>query len=477
MSGLAGAQFRVIPAASIAVVVAGAAVMGAAIGAGQPMILLVAALPLLGLAVAAVSLQARWVLLFAGFGLAYYGAPLSDRLEVGGTGIWASDLVVAVAVAGWLIEWMMKPSVRRPRLNRTVVLGVPCFLFALALLIGAARGHERYGTSIIGMPLRLGLYAAIATAMTGLTTRQALRGLTIVFYVGAVFQAGVASYHIATGTSATEYLNLSTGGIRYIGITAATYAAGSVWLALLNLSRDRAHASLHLVMLAISSYTVLVAYTRTVYLALGIVILVGLLTSAPVRRAALVAVSLLLPFLVIAVLAVATLQPDIVATFTERLSTPASQDSSVGWRGRAYQAVLTGVGDERMLGVGFGRTASFSINGQPNFVEGDPHNGYIYVYAGGGIVALSALILLILIYLGDVARRWRWADDEGRTLLAFALGTWLIFMIHAGAEPIFTEPMMILSIWSLMLLPSIVRDKRPRAIPGAIGLRPASSTV
>lgn len=470
MSALVGAQYRLIPAALIAVVVAAAAVTGVAIGAGRPLILVLAALPLVGLGATAIAFQARWVLFFAAFAAAFYGSPLTDRLALGGAGIWISDLLVAAAVGGWLVEWMMKPSARRPRLNRTAVLGVPCLLFALALLIAAARGHERYGTSIIGMPLRLGLYAAIATTLTGLTPRQALHGLTIVFYVGAVFQAGVASFHLATGTSATEHLNLSTGGIRYIGLAAGTYAAGTVWLALLNLSRDRRHSELHLAMLAISSYTVLVAYYRTVYLALGIVILVGLLSSSSLRRTTFAAVPLLVPFLVVGVLGLATLQPKIVTTFTERLSTPASQDESVTWRGHAYQAVLTSASEEHLLGIGFGRETSFSINGQPNVVTGDPHNGYIYVYVGGGIVALAALILVMLVFLLDVARRWRWADEEGRTLLAFVLGTWLIFMIHSASEPIFTSPLMILSIWSFMVLPSLVRDSRPRDLTGGAPL-------
>lgn len=470
MSALAVGHRLALPASAIVAVVAVvllATGVGAAIGLGQPMAAAVAAVPLVTAVLAILALKARWTLVLIALALTYAGAPFTDRIALGGTGVWISDFVIGLAVVGWVAEWLSKPAERRPRLPRAAVLGIPVLLLAITLLIGAERGSERYGASLIGMPLRLVAYAMIATAITNVTPRQALRGLTVVFYAGVLYQAGVASYHIATGTSATEHLNLSTGGIRYIGIGPATYAAASVLIALLNLARSEKHRGIHLAFLAIACLTVLVAYTRTVWLLIGIEVLVILVVSSRARQVTLSSLPIVVPFLVIGGLGIAAAKPDLITTFSERLSTPASQDSSVQWRTYAYQAVLSGVSDERLLGVGFGRTQSFSINGQPNYITGDPHNGYIYVYAGGGILALAALILVMLTYLWDLASRWKWGDEDGRTLLAFSLGMWFIFMGHAVAEPIFTEPTMLLTIWIATLLPAMVVPPGPEPLLGA----------
>ena len=496
MAALAGAGHRIaagvgyrvaVPASLFAAMMALAVAVGAGIGIGQPLVVGIAALPLATVVLVTLAIKARWVLVLLALGISYIGAPLTGRFGVGPINIWASDVIIAIAVGGWLADWLSRPGDRRPRIARAAILGLPLMLFGFALLLGAERGNERYGASLIGMPLRLVLYAVIATAITSVSPKQALRGLTFVFYSGVLYQAGVAAYHIATGTSATENLNLSTGGIRYIGIGPATYAGASVMIALLNLARAREHRVVHLTFLAIACLIVLVSYTRTVWLLVGIEVLVCLALSRNVRRAVLSSVPLATPFLILGVLVIATVKPDLIATFSERLSTPAGQDSSVQWRTYAYQAVLTGVDEERALGIGFGRTTSFSLNGQPNYIQGDPHNGYIYVYAGGGMLALGALIVLILAYLYEVGRRWRWADDDGRTLIAFSVCLWFIFMGHAASEPVFTEPMMILTIWIAMLLPTLVappprkalfaRVTRPAAASRSAGPRPSETPL
>lgn len=457
MPALAGFGHRIaIPAGFFAVMMLLAVILGAVIGLGQPLVAAVAVVPLLAVGLVTLAIRARWLLVLMAIGAGFYGQPLTDSFPVGPVNLWISDIIIAIAFGGWLADWLSRPRERRPRLPRAAVLGLPLLLLGIALLIGAERGNERYGASLIGMPLRLVLYAVIAMAMTNVTPKQALRGLTVVLYGGVLLQACIGAYHIATGTSATDQLNLSTGGIRYLGIGAATYAGAAVLLALLNLARAKEHRALHLSFLALACLTVLIAYTRTVWLIVGIEVLVCLALSRNVRRVSLSALPIVTPFLVIGVLAVATVKPDMIATFTERLATPASQDSSVQWRAYAYQAVLSGVSEERLLGVGFGRTTSFSLNNQPNYITGDPHNGYIYVYAGGGILALAALILVILAYLLEIPRRWKWADDDGRTLIAFSFGVYILFMGHAASEPVFTEPMMLLTIWIATLLPAIV---------------------
>ena len=72
------------------------------------------------------------------------------------------------------------------------------------LFAAVIRGHERYGESLFSVPLRFVLYAGIAFAVSDLKPRDAYRWLVVVFYAGTLWQAGVAIYGYATGTSATN---------------------------------------------------------------------------------------------------------------------------------------------------------------------------------------------------------------------------------------------------------------------------------
>ena len=89
---------------------------------------------------------------------------------------------------------------RQPRLG-TRLLGWPLLLFGIVLFTAIIRGHERYGESLFSIPLRFLLYAGIAAAITDLKPRDAYRWLVGLFYAGTVWQALVALYGYATGTS------------------------------------------------------------------------------------------------------------------------------------------------------------------------------------------------------------------------------------------------------------------------------------
>ena len=416
-------------------------------------------IPILALVVAAVSGPGRWGVILLAFAFGYIGDLIPARLPVGGAGLFVSDLLIVGAVGGLLVEMLVQPSGLRPRLPRTAILGLPLLVLFLALMVGAVRGHERYGATLVGMPLRLAGYAAIAAALPGLTPARALRGITVVVYGGAIWLSGVAAFHIATGTSATSHQDLSTGGIRYIGVTAATYAAIAFIMAVLNLSARRGRPLVHLAIALLAGFDVMVAYTRTVWLVLAVMLLIAAVASPAIRSSLLASVPVITPILVLGVLMIVTLVPNLVSTFADRISTPAGEDTSVQWRTLAYQAVLSGTSDEPALGVGFGRVTGFSLNGQPNKIEGDPHNGFIYVFAGAGIVGVTALSLLLLTYLASVASRWRRTTGEARTLLAWCLGTWILVMTHALSEPVFTNPSLVIILWISMLLPTIVGER------------------
>ena len=72
----------------------------------------------------------------------------------------------------------------RTRMPWTPVLGWPLVHFGLFILIALLRGHYSYGASLVGQPLRLVAYAAIAVTLVGMTPERMYRMLLWVFYPG-----------------------------------------------------------------------------------------------------------------------------------------------------------------------------------------------------------------------------------------------------------------------------------------------------
>ncbi|MCA1672993.1 MAG: O-antigen ligase family protein, partial [Actinobacteria bacterium] len=166
--------------------------------------------------------------------------------------------------------------------------------------------------------------------------------------------------------------------------------------------------------------------------------------------------------------------PQLVSTLESRLTSSPSTDSSVDWRDRAYEVALRGVDEQPVLGVGFGRESRFYVDGQPNVIEGDPHNGFLYLLAGGGVLALGGFLIVVAFYLQDAWRRLLSARDRTeRSLVVWAVTTWFVFLLHAVVEPVLTYPSMIMTIWILMLLPALVPlRKRPGRAQGLPASRP-----
>jgi len=146
-----------------------------------------------------------------------------------------------------------------------------------------------------------------------------------------------------------------------------------------------------------------------------------------------------------------------------------SNDPSLIQRQRKFDATLQGFGNEPILGLGFGRPVSFTaIDGTEITFSGDPEDSYIYVLAGGGILALGALITLILSFFADSFLRLRRAAGEDRALIMFAMSLVFIFLVNALSYPLLSDPNLMLVFWIAMLLPTIARSgARDAAQPDA----------
>ena len=149
------------------------------------------------------------------------------------------DLVVVVSLGAWIFATFIARG-RGPSIPQTPVLGWPLVLFAAAVLSATLRGHYAYGESLIDQPLRLVVYAAIVAGLAGMTLTEELPG----FFLGSSIPVWSSSrYSPSTisrpGVPPPDQSQLSTGGTRILGITASMYAAGALFLALLNLRLAR----------------------------------------------------------------------------------------------------------------------------------------------------------------------------------------------------------------------------------------------
>jgi hypothetical protein len=438
--------------------------VGAAMGSGETRIGLGLALVVLLVAAANVVIERRDVLLFAAVALSFAGIPqLTQRLPgTGGTAIFVPDVLVVLAVAGHVVARL---TGRRPRTGaslRTIVLSWPLALFAVALAVGIIRGHERYGTSYLAQPVRLVVYAAIAAAMGGLSARRAFQGLTKVFYVGAVVQGLYAAYHLATGTSQTTSVDLSTGGSRFVALSTAMYMAGTLVLVVLNLDllERGARRWPHLAVGGLSFAVVVLAFGRTTFVALALVLPMLLMASGRARRTLLSYAPLLAPCLALGVAAAAIAFPSLGTTITQRLTfdqVARGRDTAVITRQRKYHAVLEGIGEHPFFGFGFGRPVEYqNIDNSIGQIDGDPENTYVYVLAGGGGVALGAMIVLIVAFFADAFRRALRSAGVERALVLFAMALAAIFLVNTLTGPVLTQPELVLTTWIALLLPALV---------------------
>jgi O-antigen ligase len=398
-------------------------------------------------------------------------------LPVGGSNLYFADLLVLLAIGAWLFNSLLSRAagVERRPLARSPVLGWPLAIFAALIVVATLRGNAAYGTGIVGQPLRLVLYAAIGLVLYGLTARSLHRLLVSVFYAGTFVTMGWAAYYIATGTSQTDQAALSTGGDRILGISTTIYLAGAFFLALLNLrvARSARDRMLHLGVAALAAVGVVLGYGRAVYVAVAIVTLLLLTVSRDLRWRLLGLAGLALPFLALGLVLLQLAAPAVVESFVDRVSTPANSDSNVDWRVAANSAVLDQVREQPLIGVGFGRptefwTYEYSSNGYrvPVLVqiEQDPHNGYMFLLAGGGIVTLASFFLIVGVFLLDALRRYRGAlDDVERTVILWTVATLFAFLFNAASGTTFSSPVDLLTIWALLVLPAVVPLRRSGA--------------
>lgn len=427
-------------------------------------------LPLAVLGAGVLLTHGRIILLGATLGLPLSGITvLGLPIALPGVNLYVQDIILFLAVASWAVAVLVDRGRNAVPVPRTPALGWPFVLFSAAIVTATIRGHYAYGASLFGQSLRMVLYAGIVVTLAGLTAHQLHRLLLWVFYPGVALTAAVALYYIATGTSQTEQFALSTGGARYLGISTSIYCAAALFLALLNLrvtpaSRERV---LHFAVAGLALFGVVVGFGRAVYAAVGVTCLLLLVISRPVRNSVLGFLPLALPFLILLGVFVAKASPELVESVSNRVSAPPVQDVNVQWRIEASRAVFEQIRERPLVGVGFGRSSDFFIQVESS-VPGllvplrqaggqDPHNGYLYLWAGGGLAALGSFGLILIVFAWDALRRFRSNRDPiARLVLLWTAATLGAFLLNVASGTSLSSPGDLLTIWALLAIPAIV---------------------
>jgi len=169
---------------------------------------------------------------------------------------------------------------------------------------------------------------------------------------------------------------------------------------------------------------------------------------------------LVAPFLILAVLLIPKATPNLFPGLAHRITASPSTDTSANWRLRAYEAVWQQVREAPVTGVGFGKPARFISNGVHYDVGQNPHNQFLYLWAGGGLLLFGSFVLLLAVFLVEASRRFRSATKEDRHLIFFAVSFWFVFVVNSLTGIILTVPHLLLAFWILMLLPMVVRPER-----------------
>jgi O-antigen ligase len=151
--------------------------------------------------------------------------------------------------------------------------------------------------------------------------------------------------------------------------------------------------------------------------------------------------------------------PNFFPTLGDRITASPSTDTSATWREKATSAVWPQVREAPVTGVGFGRTASFEIDDVRTTIGQDPHDQFIYLWAGGGLLLLGSFGLLLLVYLVESWRRFRVGTSEERRFIFWTVSLWFVFLVNSATGVTLTSPPLLLMFWILMVLPMIVRRR------------------
>jgi len=372
-------------------------------------------------------------------------------------------VVVCSALAGGEIAG------RVPALWRATPFKVALAVFVVLVVIAFGKGYFSVGETGSLQSLRLGVAPLLLLSVAVFRDRwELLRGLRLTFYAFIVYEFGEALFNMATGRSATAASEVSTGGTRYLSNSAAMFVAIGLILAALHMAReDRLLRRIGLMaLMSMALVGVFLGLARSTWLALAAVVLLLLLFTPEVRRAAGRFLALAAPIIVLVALVAPIAAPAQVQDIQQRVSRPQGQskDESAVFREQAWGRMIERWEESPVFGQGFGQTISFRKNDRTTVeVTNDPHNGFIYLLVAMGAVGLAAFAMIQLGFLRAAFQSLKLPG--GRDLALWALGAWVIYMVNVFFGVLLGQQALMMFLWYLLAVPIAVLALPERAEP------------
>ena len=423
----------------------------------------------------------RSLLLFGALALPLTFHQANEPIAFGSMNVYAADILLVLALGTWLAAKLLmgKPSAAAHQRRKRIIGVVPFAAFAIAVAFAIVRGNIEYGQSLVGQPLRLIAYVAIACAIVDVTAEKAHRGITAVLYAGVGWQGLVAGYHIATGTSQSDAASLSTGGHRYVSVSVSLFIALALFLALLNLASTRSARAqmLHATVAMLSLVLVLLSFTRGTMIAVALVGVVLMLTIPNLMRRVGALLPLALPIIAITLITTPRLAPTGVPdqlrdTLISRLDPSLANDLSIRWRQEATSALWQQFQDAPVLGVGFGKKLVFEVAGVVYREDQEAHNDGMYILAATGVVGLAAIAAFVASLMWSAVARLRAAvTAPERILVTWSIAGAFTFVANSLVEPLIGIPSLLLVLWAMLLIPVALPGSRMLATEASPWLR------
>jgi O-antigen ligase len=376
-----------------------------------------------------------------------YPSPTS-ALVIGPLHIFLTDVVLLLAIAYWALgPRVARDGTSRPPIGLFLVLVV---VLGVCATPGLLRGHEDFGVSLLGNVTRLVAYSLVGLAAFRYAAGDFEKGFRWAFAGGLFAAALLGLYYSATGHTATAANALSTGGTRVLPLTLAMYAAMATvfMLVMITLRPGRSWPWLEWLALGAGAIVQVLALGRATMAALMVLGALIVLGTRRTRRSVALVGALAIPLAVVGIVIAHPAPPPAFQTAQNRVFQTSLSDRDIDWRVLASDAVMEGYSDHRWTGLGFGRDISFVVDGNViNVRAGDPHNGFVYLLGGGGLLALLSFSLVILSAFGVGLRRLVRTVDRDRPVLLWATCSLVIYLANVATEPYLSQANNILILW------------------------------
>ena len=255
----------------------------------------------------------RAVLVFAALAMPLFEPlPLTGALPLhAGIQVYPSDILVLLAVGFVGGRVASESGGSRPSSLGTRLLGWPLLLFGIVLFAAIVRGHERYGESLVGIPLRFLLYAGIAAAVTRSQASRCLQMARRPLLCRNRLAGARGALRLCDGNVRDLRGRPLDRGQRVLAGSTAMFMAGALLLALLNLELERraGRAALHLVMVALSIFALVSTLQRTTFALVSLLVPLFVLAFRQIGLRTAVFLPMAAPFIVLLALFVPKADP------------------------------------------------------------------------------------------------------------------------------------------------------------------------